>query len=79
MGVARSDRGRRWQLDGQLTDDGTRMLHLEVTGACPAERWEQLLVCLDWPQVRLMYLLVKEGVYVEEFEFRRLVFPAPED
>jgi hypothetical protein len=60
-----------WQVDGHLYDRADHLLFVELKGACPADRFDQLLVALDWPQVSLVFQLVREAVVLPESEFRR--------
>ncbi|HJT32472.1 MAG TPA: hypothetical protein VJ783_10550 [Pirellulales bacterium] len=60
-----------WQLDGMLYDRDERLLYIELKGACTAERLDQLLALLGWPQTPVMFQLLREAVFLSEAEFRR--------
>ncbi len=61
----------RWQIDGNLYDRNERLLYVDVKGNCPCEQFDQLLAAFGWPQVPLMFQLVREAVLLDETEFRR--------
>lgn len=62
-----------WKFDGQLHDStgGLMTMELKVSGHNPD--WDQLLSCLNWPETRLAFELVREGVYLDESGLRSLV------
>ncbi len=60
-----------WQIDGHLYDRNGRLLYVEVKGRCPAAAFDHLLHALSWPDVPLMFQLVREAVYLDEADFRR--------
>lgn len=60
-----------WQLDGMLYDRDERLLYIELKGACPAERLDQLLAILGWPQTPVMFQLLREAIFLSDSEFRR--------
>jgi hypothetical protein len=60
-----------WQVEGSLVDLGGRLLYVELWGRCPPAAFDRLLQCLDWPNVRLMFYCHREGVFLNESEFRR--------
>lgn len=62
----------RWQVEGNLYDQGDRLAHLELKGSCPEERLDEILRCLGWPHVSLVFQLVREGVSVDEADFRKV-------
>ena len=61
-----------WQVDGNLYDRDGRLLFVDLKGSCPAESFDELLRALGWPTTPLLFQLVREAVFVEEPEFRRL-------
>lgn len=63
----------RWQLDGQMFDGGAGLLYIEFNGACPRAEFDRLLGQCDWPGVPMMFQLIREGVLLDEAEFRRFV------
>lgn len=65
--------GDGWQLDGVLVDRGGRLLYAEVKGSCPGAEFDRLLGCLGWPAAALEFEMVREGVRMEEEEFRGYV------
>ena len=70
--VSSEDASRR--ISGQITDDGERVLYLELRGKC---RWNDLstvvLKKLDWPETSLAFQLLPESLLVEEQQFRDAV------
>ena len=64
------DTPRSWQVDGNLYDRDGRLLYVEVKGSCPAATFDRLLRTLGWPEVPLMFQLVREAVYLDEAGFR---------
>lgn len=59
-----------WQLDGVVYDRDGRVLYVDLKGACPAPRLDQLLTVLGWPDVPVMFQLVREAVFLDEATFR---------
>ena len=59
-----------WQLDGMLYDRNERLLYVELKGTCPADRLDELLAVLGWPQTPVMFQLLREAVYLSEADFR---------
>jgi hypothetical protein len=43
---------------------------VDLHGQCPRETFDAILACLGWPTTPLLFELVKEGVAMEETEFR---------
>lgn len=62
-----------WQVDGNLYDRDGRLLFVDLKGTCPPDSFDQLLKALGWPATPLLFQLVREAVFVDEAEFRRLV------
>jgi hypothetical protein len=62
----------RWQVNGHLFDFANRLHRVELRGDCPPEAFDQLLACFGWPEQRLTFELVREGVRLSEAEFREL-------
>lgn len=63
--------GERWQLDGHLFDFGDRLHRVELHGDSPAESLDAILACIGWPATALVFELVREGVALDEANFRR--------
>lgn len=63
--------GERWQLDGHLFDFGDRLHRVELHGDCPLESLDAILQCIGWPATPLVFELVREGVPLDEANFRR--------
>jgi hypothetical protein len=61
----------RWQLDGHLFDFNDRLHRVELHGDCPPLTLDAILGALGWPQTRLAFELVMEGVALDEPNFRR--------
>ena len=65
------DAQRSWQVDGNLYDRDGRLVYVEAKGSCPAEAFDQLLRAVGWPDVPLVFQLIREAVYLDETAFRR--------
>jgi hypothetical protein len=61
-----------WQIDGNLYDRDQRLLFVDLKGTCPAHRFDELLRTLGWPETPLVFQFVREAVFVDEAEFRRV-------
>ena len=68
--------GQRWQLDGHLFDFGDRLHRVELHGDCPVESLDAILACIGWPATPLVFELVREGVALDEANFRRFAAAA---
>jgi hypothetical protein len=66
-----SDDGQEWQLDGNLIDRGDVLDYVELKGTCPAERLDEVLAALGWPEQPLAFQLPRLGILLNEAEFRR--------
>jgi hypothetical protein len=62
---------QRWQVDGHLFDFAGRLHRMELRGTCPSAAFDELLKCVGWPAQALAFEMVREGVRVDEEEFRR--------
>lgn len=62
---------QRWQVDGQMFEYNGQMHRIELHGSCPVELFNQLLGCVGWPEIPLVFELVQEGVTLDEANFRR--------
>ena len=60
----------KWQVEGNLYDQGPNLAYVEMKGCCPDERLNELLRPLGWPAVSLMFQMVREGTLLSEAEFR---------
>lgn len=65
------DAQRSWQIDGNLYDRNGRLVYVEAKGRCPAEAFDQLLRAVGWPDIPLVFQLIREAVYLDEATFRR--------
>jgi len=61
----------RWQVDGHLFDFENRLHRVELHGKCPEAAFDDLLRCFGSPATTLVFEKVREGVTVDEAEFRR--------
>lgn len=61
----------KWQVEGNLYDQGPSLAYLEMKGCCPEERLDALLRPLGWPEVPLVFQRVREGTTLTEAEFRQ--------
>jgi hypothetical protein len=66
-----ADDGQAWQLDGNLIDRGSVLDYVELSGICPAERLDDVLQALGWPESPLVFQLPRVGVTLTEAEFRQ--------
>ena len=66
------EREQRFQLDGSLVDNGSKMLNVELKGTCDGEVLDQFLGTLGWPDTQVIFQLVSSGIYIDEVEFRRV-------
>jgi hypothetical protein len=64
--------GQPWQVDGNLIDRGDVLAYVEVKGACPEKRLDELLRALGWPGSPLAFQLTRRGVTLDESAFRQL-------
>lgn len=60
-----------WQVDGNLYDREGRLLYVTLQGGCPENYFDKLLRCFGWPATTMMFQLVREATFLDEFEFRR--------
>ncbi len=51
-------------------DQLLRLHRVELHGECPPEAFDQLLRCFGWPQQQLTFEQVREGVRLDDAEFR---------
>ena len=64
--------GQRHQVDGNLLDDGERLLNVELKAECDTATLDRLLEAFGWPSQQLLFQLVQYGVYLDEADFRQL-------
>lgn len=60
-----------WQVDGTLSERQGRLLAAELKGFCPANEFDRLLTVVGWPQVAVMFQVMRAGVILDEPTFRR--------
>ena len=65
-----------WQVDGNLYDRAGSVAFVDLRGSCASGEFDRLLMALGWPETKLMLQLVREAVFVEEADFRRLAAAA---
>jgi hypothetical protein len=63
--------GHRWQVDGHLFDFADRLQRYEIHGHCPAADFDELMRCVGWPDQRLTFETVLEGLKLDERAFRK--------
>ncbi len=61
--------GTTWQVDGVLYDRGGRLAYVEIKGGAPLDVLKRLLAAFGWPDTRLTFQLVREGIVLEEEAF----------
>lgn len=64
--------GQRWQVDGNLIDRGDVLAYVDLAGRCPAERFDELLRAFGWPDAPLAFEITRQGLTLQELEFRAL-------
>lgn len=75
--TGRTEDGTFWRLNGHMHEyqpDGTdepSMHRCELSGECPAGSLDLVLRTMGWPEAKLAFELVKEGVTLREEAFRR--------
>lgn len=62
-----------WRLEGNLYDRGPTLAYLEIKGSCDERALEQIMQCLGWPQVPLLFQWPQLSILVGENDFRKLV------
>lgn len=71
--------GQPWQVDGNLIDRGDVLAYVELKGCCSEQQFNELLTAFGWPQSPLGFQLVREGLLVDEADFRRVHFASQID
>ncbi len=66
-----TDAGQTWQIDGNLIDRGDVLDYVELKGTCPAERLDDVLLALGWPEAPVAFQLPRLGQFLTEGAFRR--------
>ena len=61
-----------WQIDGNLFDRAGRLQFVDLKGNCPRELFDRLLAAFGWPTMPVMFQLVREAVFLDDAEFRRM-------
>ena len=59
-----------WRLNGHLHEYEEKLHRVELNGECPNESLDAVLSALGWPEAKLAFELVKEGVSLTEEDFR---------
>ena len=70
-----SDADGDWQLDGQLFDRDERLLYVELKGTATPRALDAMLTSLGWPEIAIEFQLAREGVVLNETEFRGRLWP----
>ncbi|MFO0914583.1 MAG: hypothetical protein U0795_16615 [Pirellulales bacterium] len=63
------------QLDGQLHDGPCGLAHIELKGSISLDDWRRWLACVGWPDQSLAVQLARDGIFISESEFARLLQP----
>ena len=61
-----------WQVDGVLYDRQEKLFFVDLKGSCAEDDFNLLLTTFGWPGTSLMFQLVREAVFLDEAEFRRI-------
>src|SRR5213595_606049 len=56
----------KWQVEGNLYDQGPSLSYVEMKGRCPDERLDELLRPFGWPKEALTFQMVREGTLLSE-------------
>ena len=64
--------GAHWQIDGNLFDRAGWLLFVDLKGSCPGDQLDRLLSAFGWPATPVMFQLVREAVFLDNAEFRRV-------
>lgn len=65
-------RNERWQIEGNLFDRNGRLVQIDLRGHSVPDRLDDVLRCFGWPETQLMFELPREGLFLDEAEFRRV-------
>ena len=68
--------GEQWHVNGHLFDFSDRLHRVELRGSCPEDQFDQLLACFGWPETTLTFETVREGLTLNECDFRRRISDA---
>lgn len=60
-----------WQVDGNASERGDRVLLVDLKGSCPPAEFDRLLAAFGWPEQPLMMQLVRSAAFLDEATFRR--------
>ena len=63
--------GTSWRLQGHLFELGGRLWRVDLSGKCPQQALDAVLQALGWPAIDVVFQLVRQGVTVDEGDFRR--------
>ena len=61
----------KWQVEGNLYDQGPSLAYVEMKGCCLEEQLDELLRPLGWPEKVLTFQMVREGTQLSEADFRK--------
>ncbi len=73
------DGSESWQMDGQLHDGATGLMDVEVKGTADRQSFSQLLDCFGSPSDLLVFQLVRDGVFLDQKQFTRWLWPTGEE
>ena len=59
-----------WQVDGSLFDRAERLLYVELKGSCAPAAFDHLLAAFGWPELPLVFQLMRPAVFLDEATFR---------
>ena len=66
----------QWHMNGHLFDFSGTLHRVELRGWCPADQFDRLLACFGWPEVTLTFEMVREGIQLNERDFRAVALSA---
>ncbi|TWT99337.1 hypothetical protein Pla108_02740 [Botrimarina colliarenosi] len=69
--VTGREEGVFWRLNGHMHEYDGQMHRVELNGECPAAALDAVLQTMGWPEAKLVFELVKEGVTLAEQDFRK--------
>jgi len=56
-----------WKIDGQLHDSASGLMTIELKVEGDSPDLCAIFHCLDWPAESLVFQLVREGIYVDDY------------
>jgi len=67
-----SSQDDQWQVDGVLYDRDGHLMFVDLKGTCPELVWNELLLAIGSDRTPLMFQLVREALFLDDTEFRKV-------